>query len=149
MLIIKHFPKCAITLHCVPRRRAGFALYDNHKRKAMLFPLAHPGSSTSCCCTVITITPGAALQWPQGPVTTRMEAVAVLCMPRGCTSALLLIGKETLAEAPRNTALMPAQAGVHIGHRHRCARALCSTVLHRQAAAAVTVAPVAPGQSGR
>ena len=98
---------------------------------------------------VITVTPGAALQWPRGSVITLMEAVAVLFMPRGCTSALLFIGKETLGEAPRNTALMPAQAGVHIGHRHRCARALCSTVLHRQAAAAVTVAPVAPGQSGR
>ena len=68
-----------------------------------------------------------------------MEAVDMLYMPRCCTSALLFIGKETLHEAPRNTALMPAQAQTHIEHNRR-RHALHSTVLHR---------PVAPGQSGR
>jgi hypothetical protein len=43
----------------------------------------------------------------------------VLCMPRGCTSALLFIGKGALREAPRNTALVAAQAQAHIGHRRR------------------------------
>ena len=91
------------------------------------------------------MTPGAALQWPPGgSVITLMEAVAVLFMPRGCTSALLFIGKGALREAPRNAALIAAQAQAHIGHRHRYSARY--TARH---CAAVTAAPVAPGQGGR
>ena len=93
---------------------------------------------------VITVTPGATLQWPRGSVITSTEAVAVLFMPRGCTGALLFIGKGALREAPRYTALVAAQAQVHIGHRRRYSARYAARYC-----AAVATAPVAPGQGGR
>ena len=92
-------------------------------------PLLLPAApAPTVTVTVTTVTPGAALQqWPQGPVIILMEAVAVLCMPRGCTRALLFIGDETLREVPSDAVLTPTQAQAHMGHR--------------RIAAAVTAAP--------
>ena len=55
-----------------------------------------------------------------------MKVGAVICMPRGCTSALRFVGKETLHEARRNTVLIPTQAQVHIGHRNRYTARCCT-----------------------